>query len=82
MPYFFDVTLEGETRAYPNGPFASQQEADDSRTARLADRPNDTHGAVYEADANHPETFPRVIMVVSKDGVDCNVWSDGVEEPV
>lgn len=82
MPFFFDVTRDGETRAFPNGPFANQQEADDSRTARIAAEPADTHGAVYEADANHPDTFPRVTMIVSRDGVDHKVWSDGTEEPV
>jgi hypothetical protein len=80
MPFFFDVTREGETRPAPSGPFDSSAEAGDAKTLYDTERPDDTTGDVYEAAADHPDTFPACVMLMSRDGVDFKVYDDGTEE--
>lgn len=82
MPFFFDVTPSGKTRAAPHGPFDVEAEADDAKALVEAELPDDTASAVYEAAADHHSTFAQAVMIYSTSEGERVAYSDGTEEPV
>lgn len=84
MPWFFDVTKEGATRKYGNGPWNTEAECQEFRDAYATLNPADTVSDVFEAPFNHlrnQSEYPVVVgKIVHGDGQEYVHWTDGVEE--